>query len=80
MSDSISKDELKDLIREVVQEFITDETALTPSQKEILNKAFQERWVRMQIEDLNSGGDGKLLPFKSLEEEEEWKKELLRTI
>tara|TARA_B100001245_G_C22469422_1_gene240178 strand:+ start:91 stop:333 length:243 start_codon:yes stop_codon:yes gene_type:complete len=80
MSDSISKDELKDLIREVVQEFITDETALTPSQKEILNKAFHERWVRMQIEDLNSGGDGKLLPFKSLEEEEEWKKELLRTI
>ena len=80
MSDSISKDELKDLIREVVQEFITDETALTPSQKEILNKAFHERWGRMQIEDLNSGGDGKLLPFKSLEEEEEWKKELLRTI
>ena len=80
MNDSISKDELKDLIREVVQEFITDETALTPSQKEILNKAFHDRWVSMQIEDLNNGGDGKVAPFESLEEEEEWKKELLRTI
>jgi len=80
MSDSISKDELKDLIREVVREFVSAETALTPSQQELLNRAFHERWVGMQIEDLNNGGDGKVQPFKSLEEEEEWKKELLKTI
>jgi len=76
----IDKNELKDLIREVVKEELKDSGQPTREQEDKLGFALHKRWVSMQMEDMQKGGTGNVKPFKSLEEEEEWKRELLKTI
>ena len=76
----IDKNELKDLIREVVKEELKESGQTTREQEDKIGFELHKRWVSMQMEDMQKGGTGNVRPFESLEEELEWRKELLRTI